>query len=190
MWGCVEVGHIGVECDANMGMHMSDDMIFWGFVDHENQPTDDPDKIDKIIATSLFGTSLPIIRYEISDIAIPGKSLCSCGSIFPLIEEVRGRADDAFLYDGDVKIHPLVFRTPLGQHPNIEEYQVQQTAKGATIAVVTNGKIDKKLLKADLEDALRSLGMHQPEITIEFVDAVIRHQETGKLRRFVPLLST
>jgi len=187
MWGCVEVGLIGVECDAHQGMHMTDDMVICEFADQDNQPTDDPDKIDKILATSLFGTSLPMIRYEVSDIAIPGKDLCSCGSIFPLIEEVRGRADDAFVYDGDIKIHPLVFRTPLGQHPHIEEYQIQQTINGATISVVSTGIVDESLLKSDIEAALTALGMSAPEIVIKFVEAVQRHKETGKLRRFIPV---
>ncbi|MEH6545318.1 MAG: hypothetical protein V7701_02745 [Sneathiella sp.] len=187
MWGCVEVGLIGVECDAHQGMHMTDDMVICEFVDHDNQPTEDPDKIDKILATSLFGTSLPMIRYEVSDIAIPGKELCSCGSIFPLIEEVRGRADDAFIYDGDIKIHPLVFRTPLGQHPHIEEYQIQQTKTGAIISVVCAGVVDQNLLKSDIETALIALGMSAPEIIVNFVEAVQRHKETGKLRRFIPV---
>lgn len=187
MWGCVEVGLIGVECDDHKGMHMTDDMVICEFVDHDNQATDDPEKIEKILATSLFGTSLPMIRYEISDIAIPGKDRCSCGSIFPLLEEVRGRADDAFLYDGGIKIHPLVFRTPLGQHPHIEEYQIQQTKNGAIISVVSAGTVDKNLLKSDVETALIGLGMSTPEITIKFVEAVQRHKETGKLRRFIPV---
>ncbi|USG61518.1 hypothetical protein NBZ79_00820 [Sneathiella marina] len=187
MWGCVEVGHIGVECDAHQGMHMTDDMVICEFVDHDNRPTDNPDEIDKILATSLFGTSLPMIRYEISDIAIPSKNLCSCGSIFPLIEEVRGRADDAFIYENDVKIHPLVFRTPLGQHPQIEEYQVRQTKTGAIISVVSVGDVDKTLLESDLESALIAHGLTAPEIIVEFVETVQRHKETGKLRRFIPI---
>jgi phenylacetate-coenzyme A ligase PaaK-like adenylate-forming protein len=36
MWGCVEVGHIGIECDAHQGMHMSDDLVITEFVDHDD----------------------------------------------------------------------------------------------------------------------------------------------------------
>jgi phenylacetate-CoA ligase len=38
MWGCVEVGHIGIECDAHEGMHMTDDLIITEFVDDKNPP--------------------------------------------------------------------------------------------------------------------------------------------------------
>ncbi len=36
MWGCVEVGHIGIECDAHQGMHMSDDLVITEFVDYDD----------------------------------------------------------------------------------------------------------------------------------------------------------
>ena len=42
MWGCVEVGHIGIECDAHEGMHMTDDLIITEFVDDRNQLTRTP----------------------------------------------------------------------------------------------------------------------------------------------------
>jgi len=187
MWGCVEVGHISVECDAHEGMHLSDDMIICEFVDHDNQATDDPEKIDKVLATSLFNTSLPMIRYEISDIAVPATKPCKCGSVFPLITEIRGRADDAFKYAGEVTVHPLVFRTPLGQHPMIQEYQVCQTENGALINIVKIGDVNEALLTSDLITALKDQGMRAPEISLVFVEAVKRHAETGKLRRFVPL---
>ena len=115
--------------------------------------------IAKVLVTSLFNRSLPMIRYELTDVAIPAPEPCSCGAVFPLIKEVRGRADDAFRYPGGLAVHPLVFRTPLGQHPMIEQYQVQQTSKGAAVKIVTRGT----------------------------VEALARHKETGKLKRFVPL---
>jgi phenylacetate-CoA ligase len=187
MWGCVEVGLIGIECDAHEGMHLSDDMVICEFVDHHNQATTDPDRIEKILATSLFNTTLPMIRYEISDIAIPALEPCRCGAAFPLIKEIRGRADDAFKYSENVTIHPLVFRTPLGQNPMIQDYQVYQTENGARISIVKIGDIDDILLTADLVAALEAQGMKNPEIALVYVDAVKRHVETGKLRRFVPL---
>jgi phenylacetate-coenzyme A ligase PaaK-like adenylate-forming protein len=68
MWGCVEVGHIGIECDAHEGLHMSDDLIITEFVDHAGKPTGDPDAIDRVLVTSLFGRTLPLIRYESTSI--------------------------------------------------------------------------------------------------------------------------
>ena len=137
--------------------------------------------------TSLFGRSMPLIRYELTDIAIPRDGLCSCGSVFPLIQEVRGRSDDAFKYDGGISVHPLIFRTPLGQDPMIEQYQVRQTERGAQIGVIARGDLDLDRLRADVVEALESHGLANPEITIALVDALERHKETGKMKRFIPL---
>jgi phenylacetate-coenzyme A ligase PaaK-like adenylate-forming protein len=187
MWGCVEVGHIGIECDAHEGMHMTDDLVITEFVDSNNQPTSDPDAIDRVLVTSLFGRTLPLIRYELSDIPVPKAEPCSCGTNFPLVADVKGRADDAFEYAGDVQIHPLVFRTPLGQNPLIAEYQVRQTERGAAIGIVATGAIDVAPLRQELVNALAKSGLADAQIEINLVDSLERHKETGKLKRFIPM---
>ena len=187
MWGCVEVGHIGIECDAHEGMHMTDDLIITEFVDDKDQPTSDPDAIDRVLVTSLFGRTLPLIRYELTDIPVPKSEPCSCGARFPLVGDVKGRADDAFAYAGDVRIHPLVFRTPLGQNPEIAEYQVRQTEGGASIGIVAAGSVDVAELRRQLVAALAKAGLPNAQIEINLVDGLERHKETGKLKRFIPL---
>jgi phenylacetate-coenzyme A ligase PaaK-like adenylate-forming protein len=183
----VEVGHIGIECDAHQGMHMTDDLIITEFVDATNQPVQDSSAIERVLVTSLFGRTLPLIRYELTDIPVPADRLCSCGAQFPLVSDVKGRADDIFVYAGGIHIHPLVFRTPLGQSPGIAEYQVSQTEDGAKIDVVAGGTIDIPTLRQELIVGLANAGLHNAQIEINLVDNLQRQNETGKLKRFIPL---
>jgi phenylacetate-CoA ligase len=187
MWGCVEVGHIGIECDAHQGLHGTDDLVITELVDHNDQRASDPGAIDRILVTSLFGRTLPLIRYELTDVPIPGDRPCSCGAVYPLIASVQGRADDIFVYPGGIHVHPLVFRTPLGQNSGIEQYQVHQTRNGARIGVIATGAVDVLALKQQLVEALANAGLPNAEIEIDLVGALERHKETGKLRRFIPL---
>jgi phenylacetate-coenzyme A ligase PaaK-like adenylate-forming protein len=187
MWGCVEVGHIGIECDAHEGLHRSDDLIITEFVDHNDRPTADPEAIDRILVTSLFGRTMPLIRYELTDVPVPGDRPCSCGAAFPLIKAVKGRSDDIFVYPGGIHVHPLVFRTPLGQNSRIEQYQVHQTEHGARIGVIATGPVDVAALRNELAEGLAKAGLANAEIEIDLVDTLERHKETGKLRRFIPL---
>ena len=187
MWGSVEVGLLGVECDFYGGMHWSDDLAICEIVDKNNEPTEDPDRIDKLLVTSLFCRTLPMIRYELTDIVIPKAGKCGCGAVYPLIGEIRGRSDDAFRYDGDVLIHPMVFRTPLGQNPSIEQYQVRQTERGADVGVIARDEVDVERLQADIVEALQNRGLNDPQITIRLVDTLEHHKETGKMKRFIPL---
>jgi phenylacetate-CoA ligase len=84
-------------------------------------------------------------------------------------------------------IHPLVFRTPLGQNPDIAEYQVLQTEDGAKIYVVATGPIDITALHQEIVAGLAKSGLHNAQIEINLVDSLERHKETGKLKRFIPL---
>jgi phenylacetate-coenzyme A ligase PaaK-like adenylate-forming protein len=100
---------------------------------------------------------------------------------------VKGRADDIFVYPGGIHIHPLVFRTPLGQNPDIAEYQVFQTREGAKIGVVASGPIDTATLRQQIVEGLAASGLRGAQIEINLIDGLERHKETGKLKRFIPL---
>jgi phenylacetate-CoA ligase len=83
MWGCVEVGHIGIECDAHEGLHASDDLVITEFVDHDDRPTTNPDAIDRNLVTSLFGRTLPLIRYELTDVPVSRTGRAPAARRFP-----------------------------------------------------------------------------------------------------------
>lgn len=106
-----------------------------------------------------------------------------CGSEHRLIQDPYGRLDDGFRY-GDVLVHPHLFRSVLGCQAGIAEYQVRQTHAGAAIAV--RGEADSRALAEQLQRALRDLGVPRPQIEITIVPHIER-QDTGKIRRFLPL---
>ena len=102
------------------------------------------------------------------------------------IDDIEGRSDDVFTYTGGVVAHPLIFRSRLGHEPEIVEYQVSQTPRGAAITIRTQGDVDTTSLANALEAELLRLGLPEPSVTVEIVDGFDR-QKTGKLKRFLPL---
>ena len=62
------------------------------------------------------------------------------------IEDPQGRLDDIFVYDDGLSVHPHLFRSALGHHREILEYQVRQTRSGVTIGLVTVGPVDVETL--------------------------------------------
>ena len=167
-------------------MHTTDDLIITEFVDDNNKPTHDPDAIDRVLVTSLFGRTLPLIRYELTDIPVPDDKLCSCGALFPLSAHQGARRRHIHLCRRR-SYPPARFRTPLGQNPDIAEYQVLQTQDGAKIGVVATGPIDIAVLRQELVDGLTKSGLLNAQVEINLVDRLDRHKETGKLKRFIPL---
>ena len=49
------------------GLHLVDDLVIVEAVDHEGRPVKPGNRSDKLFVTNLFNTTLPLIRYEITD---------------------------------------------------------------------------------------------------------------------------
>jgi phenylacetate-coenzyme A ligase PaaK-like adenylate-forming protein len=133
----------------------------------------------------LLNPTLPLIRYEITDQVTVLEGACGCGSAHRRIDDVRGRLDDVFVY-GKVSVNPLAFESPLIGDRNVIEYQVRQTARGATVAVRSGGPLDSPRLEAEIVKNLTRLGLRGAHVEVRPVDHMDRLR-TGKLKRFVPL---
>ena len=183
MWGSVEMGIVGVEDDSHQGLFLSDDLVIIEPVNHALQPALYPEEATKLLVTNLFNQTFPLIRYVVDDCV---EIIPSYQSGYRIATDIKGRTDDWFKY-GDIKIHPMVFRHVLGQHPAIAEYQVKQTRQGAVINLVTNQTIDSNQLTQALLEGLQSAGLEHPKIEIQDLPEIPRHPETGKLVRFIAL---
>jgi phenylacetate-coenzyme A ligase PaaK-like adenylate-forming protein len=176
---------IAGSCEA-AGCHIVDDLIFFEPVDGFGKAVPADVTSDKVIVTNLYNIALPLIRYELTDEVTVLSMPCACGSSFRRLDDVHGRLDDVFRYDGDIRVHPHVFRSPLGRQRAVIAYQVRQTDRGANIDVQLIGHLRVKDLQGEIEGALRKVGLANPEITVTPVDSLDRGA-TGKLKRFIPL---
>ena len=69
----------------------------------------------------------------------------------------------------------------------IEEFQVVQTEGGGNVKLVCSGEPDKKEIIETIKANLVKDGLIHPVVTLEIVDSLPMHPETGKIKRFVPL---
>jgi len=184
-WGCVEIGLVAMETGLQTGMVIGEDGVILELVDNELKPIKDKKDTRKVLATSLINKSFPLIRYAIDDVLDIQDDETEYPS-FRKIKSILGRADDWFDYD-KCRVHPIAFRSVLGQHKEIEEYQIAQTANGAEIKIVGSDSIDLNLISNKIAENLSREGFKNPEITFEAVSSLPRHPETGKVKRFIPL---
>jgi phenylacetate-CoA ligase len=176
---------IAGSCEA-AGCHIADDLIYFEPVDRLGKAVPADVISEKVFVTNLYNLALPLIRYELTDEVTVLSEPCACGSSFRRLDDVHGRMDDVFRYDGDIRVHPHVFRSPLSRHRAVIAYQVRQTHSGANIDVQLIGELQVKDLEREIEGALQKVGLASPEITVTPVDSLGRGA-TGKLKRFVPL---
>lgn len=186
-WGMSEAFPAAFSCAVGRGMHLSDDLVIVEPVDVQGRRVAPGVQSAKLYVTNLYNpTPQPIIRYEITDEVTFIDEPCTCGSAHRRIEDIQGRLEDRFVYAGGITLHPIVFKSLLGRQMNILEYQVRQTPRGADVAIRSNVPVDVAMLASGMRQALEKLGLHEPQVAVTLVDRIER-QQTGKLRRFVPL---
>lgn len=166
-------------------IHLPDDLCIFEPIDAGGQPVGPGVLSHRVLVTNLYNHTQPLIRYEVTDQVTLIDGTCPCGSSFRRIEDPQGRLDDTFAYTNDLSVHPHLFRSALG-HPEIIEYQVRQTQRGAEICIVAAATLDVGALQTKIAAALAKLGLPDPRVAIELVAALPR-QASGKLKRFVPL---
>jgi phenylacetate-CoA ligase len=93
-YGCEELSLIASECEAHSGLHIFAEGLI---VEVIGQTANNP---GGLLITDLLNRAMPMIRYEIGDVAFKATGPCSCGRGLPRLSEVFGRTAD-FLYTPD-----------------------------------------------------------------------------------------
>jgi phenylacetate-coenzyme A ligase PaaK-like adenylate-forming protein len=186
LYGTSDVGFMGSGCGVAPGIHLNEDMLIVEPVDREGRPVAPGACAAKAYVTPLLQSTLPVLRYELTDEVALLDEPCPCGSGMRRIADVQGRLDDCFQYAGGVSVHPHVFRSPLSREPGVLEYQVRQTGRGASILVRSAQAFDEAALLREIESGLRGVGLSNPDVSICVVTEIER-VGMGKLKRFVPL---
>ena len=186
-YACSEAGLIARSFPGTPGLHLAEDHAVYEPVDGQGRPVAPGTRAAKLLVTNVVNHVLPLLRYELTDevtfLAEPNPGPWTGRRI----ADVQGRLDDSFTYAGGVEVHPHLFRSILGRMPEVFEYQVRQTPRGATIAVRALREVDLEPARRELVAALGRLRLTSPEVSIARVEHIDRPGATGKLRRFIPL---
>lgn len=191
-WGSMEFGTMGLSSQLEDGHLLSDDMLIIEAVNENGDPVHPGEKAARLLITNLYNTTLPLIRYELTDQLTIHERPAVCGSNLRLASWVEGRSEDHFIYRAgsggdDVHVHAHLFRHVLEHTREIVEYQVRQTPKGADISVVSMGqnRVDTDDLQRTLTSDLHKIGLTAPKVVVDVVPTIER-TSAQKLRCFVP----
>lgn len=127
-YGSRETGLLAMECEAHNGLHIN---LFSQYIelldDNNNVLPFNSEECGKVIVTQLNNHVMPLIRYEIGDIAQRcALTACPCGRGLPLLKSIRGRTVNVFKKKDGTKIDGEYF-THLFYHVNeIRRFQVIQ----------------------------------------------------------------
>jgi phenylacetate-coenzyme A ligase PaaK-like adenylate-forming protein len=184
-YACSEAGLMAWSYPNATSLHLTEDIAVYEPVDAESRPVPAGTPAAKLLVTNVINQVLPLIRYEVTDEVILLDEPNPDPWTGRRIAEVQGRLDDHFRYAGDIEVHPHLFRSALAAIPEVTEYQVRQTARGAGIVVQAAGTPDLARARAAIRAGLARLGIAEPEITITRIAHLERHAGTGKVKRFI-----
>jgi len=140
-YGSREVGNLAGECTKGL-MHTFDIWNYVEVLDDNNQPVKE-DEEGKVVVTNLFNYSMPLIRYEIGDLAVRGPALCTCGNFLPTLKTVSGRTSDPFILEDGTIIYGSFFNKLFFFKNWVQSIQIiQEEYKKIKIVVVLQNAIN------------------------------------------------
>lgn len=185
LYATTEGGLLAAECAHHQGLHIFEDLVLLEVVDRNNRPVPAGNPGDKVLLTVLFGRTMPLIRYELTDsVGFSTHASCPCGRPFALLEDPRGRAWETLYFSSptgaEVAVHLMLFKKVIDLFP-VSGWQVVQAHDGIHVLVsgAQAGQIDEALL-GSLSRALEEQGIVVPALAIEHVAAIPR-DPSGKV---------
>jgi len=182
-YGSREVGVIACQCRQQKGLHFFPWYNYVELLDENNQPLQAGE--GKIVVTTLQNYSMPLLRYEIGDVAVAGGNDCPCGRKTYTLKKVLGRTlgyfkkSDGSLAHSHFVVQALFFRKWIKRFQIIQDeinhilikIQLQENKKPASEEI------------EDIKSKTKILMGENCSVDFEFVDVdEIQRTQSGKFR--------
>jgi phenylacetate-CoA ligase len=149
-YGTRELGPVAHECDAHRGLHVNAESYLVEVM-HEGRPAAEGE-VGEVLITDLNSRSVPLIRYQVGDLAVATARACPCGRGLPLVERFVGRPPAAVLVAEGRYVPGAVFADVFQEYEHaVLRYQVVQDGRDA----LTLRLIRKSRFTADTEHDIR-----------------------------------
>ena len=176
-YGATETADIAAEYRNCRHTHLFEDLMMIEVVDEHYRPVPAGTYGAKLLVTTLFSRTQPLIRYELNDSVRLSTEPCTSGLPFAMLESIQGRVEDTLSLPGRlggrVAIPPLVFNRVMDILP-ISGWQIVQDAKdGLTVLLSSvNGGVTDTTLVDTLIQTLKEQGAYASSIQVQRVAAI------------------
>jgi phenylacetate-CoA ligase len=179
-YGCEEVSLIACECEQHHGLHINAEGVYVEVL--RDGLTAAPGEPGSVVVTDLRNRAMPILRYQVGDVAVLSERQCPCGRGLPLLERLEGREADYVVTAAGEMISGISLTENFALHvPGLAQLQIiQETVLRFLFRIVRGPDFGPASLQRIGELVAERFG---PDVVhkIEFVDA-IPQEPSGKYR--------
>ncbi|MHC4269625.1 MAG: phenylacetate--CoA ligase family protein [Planctomycetota bacterium] len=178
-YGCAELGNIAAECGKQNGLHPFND-LFYVEVVRQGHPVEDGE-LGKVLITDLCNYAMPLLRYDIGDIAVLRKNPCECGLHTTRIE-VQGRVQDCLMgADGTVLTHDRLVDMLIGRDDVLGVQMELRDEDELYLQIVPKNSKEPNMV--EIRQTLSNLLKGNPRVSARIVPTIL--PESGGKFRFV-----
>jgi phenylacetate-CoA ligase len=183
-YGSTEVNSIAYECPFNSKLHTMPKALLQIVGDDEEEL--ESGKLGRVIVTDLTNFKMPMIRYELGDMAKWSvDEPCNCGRKLKTIEGIEGRTSDIIVGLNGNRVHGEFFShllesTGFAQKFNVKKFQLIQRTRDLLVFKLC---VDIKPDESSLTGLRRIISSYlgAMEIRCEFPNEILPHA-SGKYR--------
>lgn len=185
IYTCEEAGYIAIQCPENDHYHVQSENVLVEIVDENGKPCNVGEP-GNVLITTLHNFAMPLIRYELGDIAEWGNP-CSCGRRLPVLSKIFGRKRNRLVLPDGRREFPHLgeydeFEKITGQLPKQFQF-IQKSTELIELKLV----VDKPLTAAQEAAYTRNIQenfRHPFNVVYSYPDTIPK-QANGKFEEFI-----
>ena len=183
-YGCEELSIIASECEEHNGLHINSEGLYVEVLGGDEFSP------GQLVITDLWNHGMPLIRYEISDMATIKSGLCPCGRGLPRLGEICGRTSDFLIAPDGRRISGISILDTFTIHiPGIKQVQIiQNQIDEINFRIVRSADFNDNSLRTLANNVTTIFGSGTKH-TVDFVDK-IPQTKRGKYRFSICNLSS
>lgn len=180
-YGCEEVSLIACECEKHEGLHVNTDGVFVELI-RDGRPVG-PGEPGSVVVTDLVNRAMPLIRYQVGDVASWVGRPCPCGRVgMPLLARVEGREADYVTTSRGELISGISLTENFAMLvPGIEQLQIIQESLDRFTFRIVRADDYGPVSDARIAELVAQRFGPEATFTCEFVDR-IPQEPSGKYR--------
>lgn len=178
-FGCVELGRTAWECHEHAGYHIDCDAVVMEFLRDGSAVA--PGERGEMVYTGLYNYTMPLIRYAVGDVGVPGDEICPCGRGLPLMKLIEGRSDAFMKVPNGQIFSPIIWTVLMREIPGIGQFKVIQERIDRLNVLVVKGSDFSGATIPQIQREIKAAMGEEMVVDVDIVEEIPR-DPSGKVR--------